>query len=143
MLNKFHLGNNLYKPTTLVKATQGVGIPLLDSGKKPPAPSINLQPTAPKLDLLLANCNTFSKVSSATTVSGFKIQTYSPLASARAILFPLGKPKFSLFAINFIFGKRVCIISQLPSDELLSITIISASKFKILFRTLLTQSSKK
>ena len=78
---------------------KGDGTPRLLSGRKFPAPSINLQPIIPT-DSWLLLANNFLKVSSATTVSGFKIQIYSPLACCTAVLFPFGKPKFSLFSIS-------------------------------------------
>ena len=124
MPNKLEI---LYNPKILVNETQGVGIPRLLSGKKFPAPSINLQPIIPVSGVQLVGFRILKKVSSATIVSGFKMQMYSPLAWATPILFPFGKPKFSVFDINFTSGKRCCIMAQLSSEELLSMTIISPS----------------
>ncbi|MNY19259.1 hypothetical protein D3C86_1526840 [compost metagenome] len=93
-----------------MKATQGDGIPLFDSGRKFPVPSISLQPIIPKSVLVRAKARIFSNVSSATTVSGFNIQTYFPLALSTPILLPLGKPTFSLFSIKITSGKRSFII---------------------------------
>jgi hypothetical protein len=45
------------------------------------------------------------------------------------MLFPLGKPKFSLFSISLILGKRSFIMAQLSSEELLSITIAFRSLY--------------
>ena len=54
---------------------------------------------------------------------------YSPLASLTAMLLPFGKPTLALFSMSLMCGKRARIIAQLSSEEWLSTTIISASKF--------------
>jgi hypothetical protein len=62
-------------------------------------------------------------VSSATTVSGLRMQIYSLLA-LRRYYFLL---KTNIIRMSLTFGKRFSIIAQLSSGELLSITMISPS----------------
>ena len=71
---------HIQHPDILVKATQGVGMPRLLSGKKFPVPSMSLQPIIPVFSCQFLVFSILEKVSSATTVSGFKTQIYSPLA---------------------------------------------------------------
>ena len=59
-----------------MKATHGVGMPRLLSGRNFPVPSISLHPIIPISEFGSWNLEfrIFTNVSSATTVSGFKIQ---------------------------------------------------------------------
>jgi hypothetical protein len=62
-------------------------------------------------------------------LQGFKSKINSPFTCFIAWLFALEKPVFSLFLIRLIFGNFSCTICADSSTELLSTTIISASKF--------------
>ena len=127
MPNIFDLGNNLASPVSLYKEVSGDGNALLLSFKKIPEPSIILTPKAPAGLLVLKNAIDFSIQSSDKMVSGFKKRINSPLAAASAWLFALENPMLLLFQIKLIAGNTGSRNSLLPSVELLSATIISAS----------------
>jgi hypothetical protein len=70
----------LYKDLNFCKCNQGVGT--LTFWKKFPVPSMSLHPTIPKSFFSTASEVTkfkiFNEISSATTVSGLRMQIYSP-----------------------------------------------------------------
>ena len=113
------------------------------SGRNLPAPSIKRQPIIPKSICCSAKSRSDLNVSSATTVSGFKIQTYSPLATLTAWLLAFENPTFDVFSIKVTDGNFSFTMAQLPSLESLSITIISESIPSNAAPTLCRHSSRK
>jgi hypothetical protein len=111
------------KPGHFVKAT-GVGTPLLLSGRNPC--SVNQFNTHDSVFCLSAKASTFVKVSSATTVSGLRMQMYSPLAIATPV-FPFGKPVILVFNEFYIwktlFHHFTTIILQLLSTTIISFNV--------------------
>jgi uncharacterized membrane protein len=85
-----------------------------------------------RLPLKWQNFKILMNVSSATTVSGLRMQIYS-LPALRRYYFLL---KTNIIRMSLTFGKRFSIIAQLSSGELLSITMISPSMVSNAFWTL-------
>src|SRR5437763_1982546 len=81
--------------------------------------------------------------SSGRIVSGFKNRMYSPVASFRARLFALLNHVFAVFHMNLTLLNLDAKKSLLPSVDLLSITIISASIFSQAFTTERRHCSRK
>ena len=127
LANIFDRGNSLVSPVNLYKDVSGEGNALLLSFKNFPDPSIIRTPSAPADLFRLKNCRHFFIASSGNIVSGFKKSTNSPLATSSAWLLALANPTLLLFQIKFTDGNAGSKKALLPSVDLLSITIISAS----------------
>jgi hypothetical protein len=81
----------------LVKATKGVGTPRLLSGRKFPAPSINLQPTIPKSGFVFANVKIFQMYLLQQLYQDLRMQIYSPLLEQLQCYFLLENLNFLCF----------------------------------------------
>ena len=143
LANLFDRGNNMVRPASLYNDVSGEGKALLLSFKNFPVPSIIRMPTAPAVLFFFKNCMQFSILSSGNMVSGFKKSIKSPFALARAWLLALAKPALLLFHKNLTPANAGSSKALLPSVELLSATITSASIFKQAFCTENRHCSKK
>lgn len=76
-------------------------------------------------------------------VSGLRNKIFSPFASLNASLLAFAKPALAFFQIKCTCENRLAKNGALPSVELLSITMISASIFAQAFITLQRHCSKK
>ena len=65
-----------------------------------------MQPTIPNLGVDLAKSNSILKVSSATTVSGFRIHTYSPFALATPKLLPFENLYLEISAVGYASANK-------------------------------------